>query len=108
MTWAAEPPGQWGRVPIIFWEILCYFQKYKAKVSTTNGSKVTMIFDFCKVLLTLAMNIFSLFFERKKWHYNNFITLLSKITFVKKIINYLKMKEICEKIFKIIISKVLF
>ena len=45
-AWAVEPPGQWGRVPTIFWEILCHFQKYKAKVSTTNGSKVTTNYEF--------------------------------------------------------------
>ena len=45
-TWAAEPPGQWGCVPTIFWEIVCHFQKYITKVFTTNGSKVTGVSIF--------------------------------------------------------------
>ena len=42
----AEPPGKWGHLPIIIWEIFWHFQNYKAKVSTTNSSKVTTHCDF--------------------------------------------------------------
>ena len=64
-TWAAEPPGQWGRVPTIYWKILCISKTIRQRSvgQTVQKLQLIMVLDFCKVLLTLGLKILAFFID---------------------------------------------
>ena len=61
--WAAEPSGQWGRVPIIFWKFLAISKNIRQRSLRQMVQKLLpiMMFDNCKALLNLAMKVLGFF-----------------------------------------------